>query len=132
MKKKHLGYNVNLVRLEEKNKRDLEKLNRKYSKVYKNQKDKEILELGYNTKMAGKSIPDEYKNNELFKNGYERATRIINLKEEETNKKIVSEMVANNIPFEEAPENIRNNNYYKTYYFLCITKQNKMKSGKTK
>lgn len=132
MARNHLGYNVNLIRLDEKDKRELENLNKRFSKTCKSQKDRELLELGYNTKMAGKPIPEEYKDSGVFKSGYDWATRILNLKEDEKNKQIISEMVANNIPFEEAPENIKNNDLYKTHYLLCSIKHNKTKSGKTK
>lgn len=111
--------------------RSIEAMYKAGKKRIKNENDKIIFEIGYNTRINNEPVPEEYKDNELFKSGYERASRLLYAQEYEKNKNIVKKMAEENIPLENAPESIKNDESLVSYYKLYQMK-NKSKTGKTK
>ena len=97
---------------------NLKKMSIANSKVCKNEKERKIFELGFQTGIDKKEKPEEYENNVLFNNGYNRAIRIIKLKEYEQKQEIARQMAENNIPFENAPEEIKKDKNLEATYKL--------------
>lgn len=133
MTKKSKNLNVKAIEFDEYRETKLERMSKARQKTCHSKQDRETMELGYQTAMASKPIPEEYKDSIIFKSGYDRGVRTKKIQEYEKDKKIIEQMVKENIPLSEAPERIQNDESLVNFYSFCqLLKTAKDKSGKTK
>ena len=104
------------IELEERYQKKLERMAKAREKVCKNPQDIKLMEKGYEIGYAGEEYPKEYENSGVFRNGYDRGVRVKKIEEYEKNKKIVEKMVQENIPFEDAPDEIKNDTNLEAHY----------------
>lgn len=100
--------------------KEKEKRARNKSKSITNLEEHKLMDEGYKSAMDGISsdLLEDKLNNPFFKSGYLRGIRTLNAKKYLENEEIVRKMVANNIPFEMASEEIKNNANLKSLYDL--------------
>lgn len=125
------SYNIRGIELDENHQKKIEKLAIARAKICKTKEDATIMEFGYEIGLSGGSIPESYKDNLIFKNGYDRGKRVKNVQGYEKKKEIVEKMATENIPLEDAPEEIKKDQTLVTHYKICQIK-NKKTTGKTK
>ena len=124
--------NVNAIKFEEKREEKLKKMHYANQKKCKSEEERKIFDLGDELGFEAKPIPDEYKDSLVFLSGYERGIRRYKINEFQKNKQIVEKMVEQNIPFENAPEEIKSSNELQVHYLLYSLQHNSPKSNKTK
>lgn len=92
--------------------------------------DFDMMEDGYQSAINGisKQIIAEKLKNPIFKSGYLRGIRVLEVKQYEQDKEIVRQMVLNNVEFDMAPLRIKNNDSLRSMYFIeDIKNKNKTK-----
>ena len=85
------------IQTEERLEKRLEKIAKAKAKTCHSKEDREINSNGYKYGYEGLSIPEEFKDNGVFISGYERGKRTKKIEDYLKNKKIIEQMVKDNI-----------------------------------
>ena len=123
MAKKTNSHIIEQIKYHEMHEKKIEKIAKTQAKFCRTKEEREDNELGYEYGINNKPIPDNYQNNDKFKSGYDRGQRTRKIEEYKKKEKIVEQMVKENIPLENAPDDIKNNETLVSHYRIFQLKE---------